>query len=124
MFKFFELRKSNIKELFQSYYILYGIILVVFIQNISRLAFLACHNFQHMFFLSTKLYLTQAITFIFVGIIVILSVSFYYIIHFLYGKFSKFIPVNIRRIREQPMILLFHCVIRPVIEVSTNAFFF
>lgn len=53
MYKVLKCSHSDIRSLFKSYSLSYGIILVIFIQNISRLSFLACHNFRHLFFFNT-----------------------------------------------------------------------
>lgn len=88
----------GIKSLFRTYSLSYGIILVLFVQNISRLSFLSCHNFAHLFFFNTQLRLLQGITVVFVGFMIILSVSFFYHVRYLYGKKTKCISFNLRRI--------------------------
>lgn len=76
----------KIKTLIKSYSLSYGIILVLFVDNLSRLSLLACHNFQHLFSFNTLLYFIQGLTIIFIGFVIILSISFFYQIKYLYGK--------------------------------------
>lgn len=115
LFRFLKHRKLGIRSIFKSYYVPYGIIVIIFIQNVNRLAFLACHNFTHLFSMNTQFYFIQGATVLFVGVMLFLTSSFYYIIGYLYGKKSKSIPVNLRRIKEQPTILFYSWVIRPII---------
>lgn len=98
LYKALKCCRLGIKSLFRSYSLPYAIILVLFVQNISRLSFLACHNFTHLFSFNTTLYLVQALTVIFVGFITILAVSFCYHIQYLYGKKIGSISFNLRRI--------------------------
>lgn len=79
----------GIKSLFKSYSLLYAILLIIFIQNISRLFFLACHNFLHLFSFNTSLYVAQAVVVMFNGVLMVLSVSFFYMIAYLYDKKIK-----------------------------------
>lgn len=124
LFRILKHNKQGLKSLFKSYYIPYGIILVLFIQNINRLIFLSCHNFKNLFAYSTGFYFMQGITVFFIGVMIILGISFYYNIQFLYGRKIKSLPFNLRSNKSQPTILLFSFVLRPTIEVGTNTFLF
>lgn len=116
--------KLGIKSLFKSYSLPYGIILIVFVENISRLSFLACHNFTHLFSFNSKLYYLQGTTVIFVGLLFILSISFFYNTHYLYDKRIKFISSNLRRIKLWGTIQVYRFVVRPIVEIVCNVFFF
>lgn len=70
---------------------------------------------MHLFFFRTQFYFIQAATVLFIGFMIILTVSFYYNIHYFYGKKSKYITLNLRKFKQQPTILLISIVIRPII---------
>lgn len=115
IYKALSLFHLRIKTMFSSYSLAYGIFLILFVQNLSRLSFLACHNFMSLFFFSTEFYIMQGVTIIFVGFITILSMSFFYMMKYLYGKKIKYLSFNLKKVSWWPTTLLISCVLRPII---------
>ncbi len=124
LYKVLKCSEFGIKSLFKSFSLSYGIIIVLFIQNFNRLSFLSCHNFLHLFAFNTLLYFLQGITVTFVGFVIILTVSFFYIIRYLYGKKVKSVSFNLRRVEGWSTILMIRFILRPIIEIACNVFLF
>lgn len=115
LYKILNSLNISIKSLLKSYSLAYGIILILFVQNINRLFFLACHNMKHLFFFNTLLYIVQGVTIIFVGFLVILSISFFYMMRYLYSKKIQYLPFNLKKKSLWPTILLICYVLRPLL---------
>lgn len=124
LYKFLRKHKFRLKSLFKSYSHLYGLVLVLFIQNISRLSFLAFHNFKHLFYFNFKLCFIQAVSVVFIGLVVILSVGFFYKIRYLNEGKGLSLSFNLTKRFRWSLILTFRLVLRPLIEIAINVFLF
>lgn len=115
IYKVLDLFRVRVKSLLKFYSLLYGIILVSIVQNISRLSFIACHNLLNMFSFNTMLYAVQGVTILYLGFMIILSTSFFYMMKYLYRKKIKYLPFNLKKLSLWPTTLLICYVFRPII---------
>lgn len=89
--------------------------MVLFLQNISRLCFLGFHNFKHLFYFSLKLYFIQGFSVVFIGLVIILSIGFFFKLRYLHGKKTKSFEFNLRLRYRWSLIQAIRFVLKPIL---------
>lgn len=108
--------KYKLSKFLRYFSIFLTLIMLLFVQNITMLAFLACHHLKNnMFRFNWVLSFLQAFVIIFIGLCIILVVSFFYLSRFLYKKKSKIFLINLYPSYNSLTIMTMKLTLKPLI---------
>lgn len=118
------LHKMKVSVLLRAYAFWLNIPLMLLVQNVYTLSFYACHHFMHVFSFDAATRTLQFLCIAVIGLMLIPSVSLFYLSRYFYGDLSKTFLSNLYRTEGAFTLMTVKFVLLPVVETSLHSYLF
>ena len=103
---------SSFIRIYSFWFQLWGIVVI---QNLSMLWYLCFNELRTLFSFRFIMRLIRMSTVPIIGVIFIISISYYYLSQYFYGKLSKHFTTNLRKSKNCSLLMLFRYIIKPIL---------